>query len=307
MIPLVPGSQPFQNGRSLCGRWLLDRDPSKPAFQRGVLLDVGAELLIGGRPDELQLPPRQHRFQDAGRVDGTFCRTCAHNGVKFVHKQDRAAIPHQLLQQIFEPLLKIPPVLGAGHKACHIQRKEPPPQQHPGHLFVRDPLCQPLGQCRLADAGFAHQTGVVFLAAAKDLHHPIQLFFPAEHRVQLTVGRPAGQVAAVFVAGAAPPRHGRGRPRLERQDELPGKLAALPHCVGQRHAQRRQQDARRAVGILQNGAEQVLRLRFGQPGVLCPDEGIIHGTAQIRSQRILFQPDCRGSAVFRYLPPHIQL
>ena len=45
--------------------------------------------------------------------------------------------------------------------------------------------------------------------------------FPAEHRVQLAVRRPAGQIAAVFVAGPAAPRQRRRRARLDRQDELP--------------------------------------------------------------------------------------
>ena len=148
---------------------------------------MGAKFLIGGGPDELQLAPGQHRFQDAGRINGSLGSSCPHDGVELVHKQNRAAIPDQFLQQIFKALFKIAPVLGACHQAGHIQCQQPPPLQHPGHIFVGNALGQPLCQRSLPHAGLSHEAGVIFLAAAQDLHHPVQLFFPAEHRVQLPI------------------------------------------------------------------------------------------------------------------------
>lgn len=184
MIPLVSRGQPQQNLLCLGGIRLIDLHPSEPALQGGVFLDVGAELLIGGGADELQFPPGQNRLQDIGRVDGAFGRSCAHNGVELVHKKNRAAVPHQLFQQVFKTLLKIAPVFGARHQAGHIQREQTPPFEGPGHSPLGNPLGQPFGQGGFAHAGFPHQTGVVLLPPAKDLDHPFQLGIPAKDRVQ---------------------------------------------------------------------------------------------------------------------------
>ena len=62
MIPLVAGAKPVQDGRRLFRGRLFHLHPAKAALQRGILLDVGAKLLIGGGTDELQLAPGQHRF-----------------------------------------------------------------------------------------------------------------------------------------------------------------------------------------------------------------------------------------------------
>ena len=62
MVALVAGGQPFQNLHRLLRGRLFDLHPPKAALEGGVLLDVGAELLIRRRADELQLAPGQHRF-----------------------------------------------------------------------------------------------------------------------------------------------------------------------------------------------------------------------------------------------------
>ena len=73
------------------------------------------------------------------------------------------------------------------HEAGHVQRQQTPPLEHPGYLLVGDALGKPFGQRGLAHARLPHKAGVVLLAAAQDLYHPVQLFLPAEHRVQLAV------------------------------------------------------------------------------------------------------------------------
>jgi len=134
VIALVAGGKALQDRCGLRRGRLLDLHPAKAALQSGILLDMGAELLIGGGPDELQLPPGQHGLQDAGRINGSLCRAGSHDGVELVHKQNGTAVPHKLLQKGLEPLLKVAPVLGARHKAGHIQRQQAAALQHPGHL-----------------------------------------------------------------------------------------------------------------------------------------------------------------------------
>ena len=62
MVSLVAGRKAVEDLHRLCGGRLLHLYPTKAAFQRGILLDMGAELLIGGGADELQLAPGKHRF-----------------------------------------------------------------------------------------------------------------------------------------------------------------------------------------------------------------------------------------------------
>ena len=48
----------------------------------------------------------------------------------------------------------------------------------------------------LAHAGFAEQHGVVLGAPAKNLHHPLDLVFAADHRIHLALTRDLREVAA---------------------------------------------------------------------------------------------------------------
>ena len=307
MVSLVAGRKAVEDLHRLCGGRLLHLHPAKAALQRGVLLDMGAELLIGSGADELQLAPGKHRFQDAGSVNSTLGGTGSHDGVELVDKQDGGAVPHQLFQQIFQPLLKIAPVLGARHQAGHIQRQQPPPLQRSGHLPSGNAQRQTLSQRCFAHARLADQTGVVFLAAAQDFHHAVKLGFPAEHRVQLPFGGTAGQIAAVFIAGAAAPGDAGRHPGLGGQHKLSAQLAALPHRLGERKPHLRQQQPGGAAVIFQHGAEQMLRLCPADVGVLRPNERIVHGAAQVRCHGLPVQPLCRAAALLRQLAAHLRL
>ena len=228
--------------------------------------------------------------------------------MELVDKQDGGAVPHQLFQQVFQPLLKIAPVLGARHQAGHIQRQQPPPLQRSGHLPGGNAQRQTFGQRRFAHARLADQTRVVFLAAAQDLHHAVQLCFPAEHRVQFSFGGAAGQIAAIFIAGAATPGNACRHPGLGGQHELSAQLAALPHRLVERKPHLRQQQPGGAAVILQHSAEQMLRLCPADMGVLRPNERIVHGAAQIRCHsRLPVQPLCRAAALLRQLAAHLRL
>ena len=226
--------------------------------------------------------------------------------MELVDEQDGGAVPHQLFQQVFQPLLKIAPVLGARHQACHIQRQQPPPLQRSGHLPGGNAQRQTLSQRRFAHARLADQTGVVFLAAAQDLHHAVQLRFPAEHRVQLPFGGAAGQIAAIFIAGAAAPGNACRHPGLGGQHELSAQLAALPHRLGERKPHLCQQQPGGTAVIFQHGAEQVLRLCPADVGVLRPNECVVHGAAQVRCHGLPVQPLCRGAAALRQLAAHLR-
>ncbi len=66
-----------------------------------------------------------------------------------------------------------------------------------GHVAVRDPLRQPLGDRRLADARLADQHRIVLRAAREHLDHPADLLVPPDHRVELALARRVREVARV--------------------------------------------------------------------------------------------------------------
>ena len=86
--------------------------------------------------------------------------------MELVYEQDGAAVPHQLFQQVLEPLLKVAPVLGARHKAGHIQRQQTAALERTGHTIRGNALGQPFGKGGLAHARLPHKAGVVLLTAA---------------------------------------------------------------------------------------------------------------------------------------------
>ena len=110
----------------------------------------------------------------------------------------------------------------------------------------------------------AQEAGIVFLTAAENLDHPFQLFFPAKHGVKPPLLRKTGQVAAVFVTGAAAARGVHSG--LHRQDHLAGKLAAFPRGLRHLDARSSQPDAGSAGGVFEHGTEQVFIFGFGGAG-----------------------------------------
>ena len=119
------GISPARMASAACGGGLLHHHPAEPAVQRRILADGLAVLLRRGGADQLDLPPGQHGFEDAGRIDGALGGTGSRNDVNLIDEQDGGPVPVELLQQVFEPLLKIAPVFGARHHGCHVQRQHP--------------------------------------------------------------------------------------------------------------------------------------------------------------------------------------
>ena len=243
---------------------LLDLHPAEPPLEGGVLLDVGAELLVGGRADHLQLARASTGFKMLAASMAPSAAPAPTMVWNSSTNRMTPPVPHQFFQQAFEALLKVAAVLGAGHQAGHIQCQQPPAFEGSGHLPRRDALGQPLGQGGLAHAGLPHQAGVILLPPAEDLDHPVSSLSRQKTGSSSPVGGTAGQVPAIFVAGAAAPGRAGRRPWLRRQGQLSRHLAALPHGLAQLQPHRGQHHPRRAPAVLHHGAQQMFR--FG-PGL----------------------------------------
>ena len=185
----------------------------------------------------------------------------------------------KLFEQILEPLLKIAAVFGTCYHRGHIQRQHPLAAQRWGDLPGGNCLGQRFGQRTFADAGLAQEAGIVFLTAAENLDHTFQFFFPAKHGVKPPLLRKTGQVAAVFVTGAAAARGVHSG--LHRQDHLSGKLAAFPCGLRHLDARSSQPDAGSAGGVFEHGTEQVFIFGFGGAGCVRAQNCKLDGLAAV--------------------------
>ena len=199
-MDLVPLAQAAQDADRLLDRRLVDEDRLEAALERGVLLDVLAVLVEGRRADRVQLAAGEHRLEQVGGVHGALGGARPDDRVQLVDEQDDPALGVlDLLEDGLEPLLELAPELGPGDERAEIERDDPLVLEPLGHVAADDPLGEPLGDGRLADARLADEDRVVLRPARQDLDDPPDLVVAADDRVELAGARLGGQVAAVLL------------------------------------------------------------------------------------------------------------
>ncbi len=169
----------------------------------------------------------------------------------------------RLAHDVLDALLELAPVFGARDHAGKVQHEHSLASDIFRHKSHGNALRQPLHDRRLADAGFPDEAGVIFGAAAQDLHDAADLALAPDDRIKSSLRRKAGQVAAVGVdrrrrPGGAP--HGAAAEEIllvehafhaHRDDRIPVHSADIdPHRV--------QEPCRDAVGIAEQGQQDVL-------------------------------------------------
>ena len=174
VVSLIPAPETLQNFQCLRPGGLLHGDGLKAALQRGILFDILAVLVDGGGPDHLQLPPAEGGLEDVGGVDGPLGAARPHDGVELVDEQDDVPRPADLLEDVLQFLLKLPPVLGARHHGGQVQGVEPLARQVLGGGAVGNGGGQTLYHRRLAHPGLADEGGVVLGAAGENLHKAVR-------------------------------------------------------------------------------------------------------------------------------------
>ena len=180
-------------------RRLLDVDRLEPPLERRVLLEVLAVLVARRRADRLQLAAREHRLEDAGRVDRALGRAGADERVQLVDEQHDVAAGPDLLEDLLQPLLEVAAVAGAGHERAEVERVDLLALERLGNLALDDVLGEALDDRGLADAGLADQHRVVLGPARQHLHDALDLLLAADDRVELGLARELGEVAAELV------------------------------------------------------------------------------------------------------------
>ncbi len=198
---LVAFLQPAQDRDGVLHRRLSDHHRLEAPFQGGVLLDVLAVLVQGGRADQVQLAAGQHRFEHVGGVHRALGCPRAHHRVQLVDEDDHIVGLGDLFEHGFQALLELAAVLGAGHHRAQIDLDQAFVLECFGHVPTHDALRQAFRDSGLAHARLADQHRVVLGAPRKDLDHAADLLVPADDRVELAPVGQLGQVPAVFLQG----------------------------------------------------------------------------------------------------------
>ena len=215
VVDLVPLAQPAQDRDRLLDRRLVDQDRLEAALERGVLLDVLAVLVERRRADGVQLAAGEHRLEQVGGVHRALGRAGADDRVELVDEQDDLALGVlDLLEDGLQPLLELAAELGAGDERAEVERDDALVLEPLGHVAADDPLGEPLGDGRLADAGLADEDRVVLGPARQDLDDAPDLVVAADDRVELAGPCLGRQVAAVLL------ERGVGALRVRRRDPL---------------------------------------------------------------------------------------
>ena len=207
---------------------LLDLDRLEPALEGRVLLEMLAVFVERGRTDRLQLASGEHRLEDRGSVDGTFCDAGPDEGMKLVDEQDDVAAGPDLLQDLLEPLLEVTPVATAGNERAQVQGVELLALQRLWDVVLHDLLGQPFDYGRLADARLTDEHRVVLRTPRQHLHDPLDLPITTDDGIELVLARQLGQVPAELVQQR---RAGRA---LRARDAGSGCRALTPLVAGKK-------------------------------------------------------------------------
>ncbi len=116
-----------------------------------------------------------------------------------VDEQDGVGPLAQLAEQRLETFLEVAAVLGTGQQRTKIQRIHDAIAQQIGYLIIDDPLRQPFGDSRLADARLTDQQRVVLATPRQDLCDPLDLVLAADQRIDPPLPGQLVQVAGIGV------------------------------------------------------------------------------------------------------------
>ena len=116
----------------------------------------------------------------------------------FVDEKDGAAVD-DFFDNFFESFLELAAVHGAGDEAADVEHENALVEEGLGHVAVDDALGQTFDDGGLADAGFADECGVVFVAAAEDLDDAFDFHLAADDGVEAPLFSGGGEVEAELV------------------------------------------------------------------------------------------------------------
>src|SRR5256712_2918442 len=203
VVHLVAFLESAEDGDGVFDARLSDHHRLEAPLERGVLLDVLAVLVDGGRADAVQLAARQRRLQHVAGVHGAFRGAGAHDGVQLVDEEDHLALGSgDFLEHGLQPLLELAAELRAGDELAHVQGDDALVLEPFGNVAVHHPAREPFHDGGLADARVADEDRIVLGAPGEDLYHAADLLVATDHGVELALASAVGEIDGVLLQRA---------------------------------------------------------------------------------------------------------
>ncbi len=185
--------QAAQNRDGVLHGRLANRHRLEAPLEGGILFDVFAIFVEGGRADGAQFAARERRLQHVGGVHRAFRRARSHQRVQLVDEENDLAFGFgDFLQQGLQAVFEFAAIFRSGNQGRKVERNDALRLQHFGDVAGDNSLREPFHDRRLAHAGLANQHGIVLGAARQNLHHAANFFVAADHGIELSAPRQVG-------------------------------------------------------------------------------------------------------------------
>ena len=107
--------QTAQDGNGIFDGRFIDHDRLEAPLERGVLFDIFAVFVQGGRTDAVEFAAGEHGFEQVARIHRAFRFACTYYSVQFVYEEnDPAFALFDLVEHGFQTLFKFSAELCAG-------------------------------------------------------------------------------------------------------------------------------------------------------------------------------------------------
>ena len=181
-------------------RGLLHHHGLEPSGKGGILFHVLAVFIQRRGANAVQLPPRQGRLDQVGRIHCAIRFAGANERVHFVDEQDDVpSRSRDLIQDCLEAFLELAAILCACDQGTHIKGHQRFVAQGFRHIAIDNAQGEALGNCRFTNAGFTDQHRVVLGAARQHLHGTADLVIAANDRIDLALAGGGRQILGVFL------------------------------------------------------------------------------------------------------------
>ena len=199
MVKFIFFLQPAQHEDRVLDCWFIYKDRLESPGQRGILFHILAIFIQCRCPDAAQLAACQCRLQKIGGVHRPIRLASANQLMHLVDEQHHLAIARfHFLENGFQTLFEFAAIFCTSHQRAHIQRQQCLIGKRLWHIAIDNPLRQPFGDGRLANAGLANQNRIVLCPAGQNLDRPPDLCLAANDRVELAAPCRICQVRGKF-------------------------------------------------------------------------------------------------------------
>mmetsp|Transcript_31284 Transcript_31284/g.91611 ORF Transcript_31284/g.91611 Transcript_31284/m.91611 type:complete len:270 (-) Transcript_31284:780-1589(-) len=228
VMDLIPRLQSTENTDGILRRGLVDQHLLESSFQRLVLLNVLAILVVGRGTDASDLTTGQGGLQKVGRIHTPTGGTGTDNRVHLVNEENNFSLAFgDLLQNTLESLLELAPHGRSGHQSSEVEPDQTARRLHAvGNITIEHTLGNAFGNSRLAHARIANENRVVFRSSRQNLNGAADLIVTPNHRIQLALPSTFREVNAILVQGIV---HVLRRARIGRALLLPQLLDGPLH------------------------------------------------------------------------------